>query len=178
MKNVKILLSVAVVTFLSTACGNLVQPSTGAVSNASTSSNGIATAQQCSASPNVSSVNSGGLQSQYSACANGTTVGSFELFKSDSAITNICIFPAQVSSGVISMYISNPYAAIESRYVSQCTSTQNPGIVVNFSGLAFNAVYVVDAANAGNMAQCIASGNISSCAYQLGFDFSYGQFKN
>ena len=184
MKNLKLLVSIIAVSVLSTACGNMTAPSSSTgtvVSSLNASGNnasGSSLAEKCSLAPNVMSLSDNGdVQSQYRACANGSTTGSMQLFKADAAQVTVCIFPARVTNQSISLFVSNPYAPVESRYVSQCTTTRNPGIVVNFSGLNFNAVYVVSANDANNMAACISSGQVASCAAYMGFQFSYGQFK-
>ena len=176
---IKSILALGLLMALSTACGKTTAPaSTGTVVSGLTSgTSGTSLAQQCSASPNVNSLsNANSTASQYRTCNNPNSAGSIELFKEDAATTNVCIFPAKVTNGSISLFISNPGAVDSSRYVVQCTTTRNPGIIVNFNGLDFNAIYVVNYADVNNMTTCIGSGTIGSCAAYFGFNVSYGQF--
>jgi hypothetical protein len=179
---------------LTSACGNIVTnpvlgtsssglqagATTNVVSSNANGTSGLDLAEQCSEAPNVVSTGmSESIYNEYHACdiSNGSTAG-VKIFGEDQTTKTVCIFPANQNNGQATVFLMNPEAAIENAYAVQCVSVNsNSGTTMAFPNLTFNSVYVVDQADVQSMAECLSSGELSACAANNGFSYSFGQFR-
>lgn len=151
-------------------------------STTQTSSSGSTMAQRCSSMPNVvGSGFSASVDREYRVCK-GSVIGSpatsIALFPEDAATKQVCVFPVQVAYGQTAVYVVNPYAAPINRYAVQCGVISGTGSILNFSSLTnMNGAYLVNYADAGNFAQCLATGNVTACAANYGIGYSVGYWQ-
>ena len=179
-------MAVALIT-LTSACGNVSGNSdvnhingynayTGS-SGAQSGYAGLSAAEQCSPSSNVNGQGTrSSYQNEFHACSGGTST--VKIFPADGGNRTVCIFPLQVVNYQTVPFVVNSYSSdYLNRYSYRCVNTSVSGSVANFSGISFNKIYVVDAANAQVFAACMAYGNVSACAEQTAMPYSYGQIQ-
>ena len=181
MKQLKILFFGLLSTGFITACGNTnYQPEQFAAQNSDVVSQISNTAylpanQQCAQTPNVLG-NDGAFSSEYRACNRGSTAGTIALYPSDSQVKGVCVVPVRLSTtGQANAIIANNMAPLATRYVYQCANVQASGSTLNFHGLNFNALYVVEAPKMALLAYCISTGDVGTCAAANGLSLSFGQ---
>jgi hypothetical protein len=179
------ILAIVGAAFIATACGNINSPtenfrtsSYGLTSDAGSTNPYLSPAQQCSETPNVvSSVYQYANGTQYRACK-GATNGAMnvKIFTFDNSTKSICMFPVQVVTGSTpTPFVVSPNSPAQSRYAMQCTTATGNGATLSFGSLPVAGVYVVDSANAGTFAQCLAYGDVDSCSSASGFTYSFGR---
>lgn len=140
----------------------------------------LSQATKCSAQPNINSTtNSYAPQTdrQYHACKANLVGGSssqIALFPADGTQKNICVFPVQYINNSPAVIVANPYAPASSRYVLQCGTVAGTGSVMNFSGISYQAAFIVNSVDASVFVNCLATGNLSYCAANMGIEFSAG----
>ena len=179
MKTSKILFC-AVIVCLTSACGKMADNNyTVATNSTGYSQSTVSTfsdAQQCSSQPNVIGYDGhDSVSSEYSVCGTSNAV---RVYAADQTTKTICAFPVNVSNGQVSVFINNPSAPPSNRYAYQCaTVTPNSAAAFTFGTANFNGLYIVDQANAVTMSTCLAYGNVSACASNVGFVYSQGQFR-
>ena len=179
MRNIKIFgLCLFAVGALS-ACGNVTQGRNqfgnysvvqdGASVQGSTVGSG-----QCNYSANITSADSFeiSVSNRYVGCK-GTT-GSVKLYSEDNASKTVCVFPVLYANGHSSVFISNPYADVSARYLTQCQNTDSSGTNFSFGSLSFNAVYVVNQDNVSAFSTCLASASLTACTADYGVQYSFG----
>ena len=181
MKQLKILFFGLIATASITACGNTnYQADQFATQNSDVVSQVSNTAylpsnQRCSQTPNVVG-NDGAFSNEYRACNYGTTAGQIALYPSDSQVKGVCMVPVRLSTtGQANAIIANSMAPLATRYVYQCANVQASGSIINFRGLNFNALYVVEAPKMALLAYCISTGDVGTCAAANGLSLSFGQ---
>ena len=183
MKNANISLCVLVVSFLATACGNIATntlndpalSSANAASTSGTLANSFSPSQQCNSNTNIHGPSyNNSISVEYTAC---NTNGALQVFPTDRNTKSICVFPAHIDGSNVSVYVGNANAAnYQDRYVYQCNTTSTAGAIFNFGQADMNGAYIVAQKDASTFATCLAYGDISMCASNVGLNYGYGQF--
>ncbi len=157
---------------------NGVQTSSDDITNTTNNTN-TTPELKCSNLPNVMG-NDNQVSSQYRTCKNGTTVGNIALYPADQTSKSVCVFPIQVTgqnqARALPVNPTSPNSIpVERRFIFQCATIQGTGSLIQFPGLAYNAVYVTNYQNARTMAYCLAYGDVTACAASVGISVSFGQ---
>ena len=148
--------------------------------NTNTTNNTNATPElKCSNLPNVMG-NDNQISSQYRTCKNGTTVGNIALYPADQTSKSVCVYPIQVTgqnqARALPVNPNSPTSLpVERRFIFQCATVQGSGSLIQFPGLAYNAVYITNYQNARTMSYCLAYGDVTTCAASVGISVSFGQ---
>ncbi len=105
----------------------------------------------------------------YTVCRHRTDESKIMLDLSPFIARKICVFPIEVIDAQNILTKANTQTG---GLFNQCTDLAASGAFVEFKGIQYNAVFVVDYANQQQMQQCLLSGNEYLCPA-----FSFGQFR-
>jgi hypothetical protein len=118
----------------------------------------------CPLDPNVQAVNDPNLNGtdEYKVCKD-TSAPSQILIHGETQVANqVCVIPAlSTASGVVAY----------TNQTIQCPMVASGGIYVNYAGLTYNAVYIVEAQNSAQLLTCLQTG------YNCPSTYSYGVFQ-
>ena len=166
MKNLKFGMSLVLLSFVLSACGNRVIKgenylSGGQFSSVSqASSNAYLPADmRCSESPNILA-NNGSTSLEFRGCKSAASQTAVKIFPTDDQNHSVCVFPSLNGS-------VNPN-------VYHCGMAQTSGSTLNFGSVNFNAVYIVDSAELQVMRACVQYGDIQTCATSGNLPLAYG----
>jgi hypothetical protein len=136
----------------------------------------------CPNTPNVLSNSDSSSYSnagKYTVCTQSSNISMIKIHGTTMGSNGICVFPVQYvdSSHVYfkpdlttGLPLSN--CATISSSSSSSGSSSGSGIELTFSGINFNAVFIVDDTNQGQMQTCLATANAGGCPL-----YSYGKFR-
>jgi hypothetical protein len=121
-------------------------------------------AYNCPLDPNVQAINDPNINGtdEYKVCKD-TSAPSQILIHGETEISNqVCVIPAYSSPTGVVAYTQETI---------QCPMVTAGGIYVNYAGLSFNAVYIVEAQNSAQLVTCLQTG------YNCPSTYSYGVFQ-
>ncbi len=167
MKFMRGIFSLSVLMVVTAACGNqqrhsdLVMPAEGT----GYTRYELTPALQCSGDVNIEDLK-GDSAREYRAC-NPNNAGTLKLYPALGQSETVCVFPASGQLPVLNAGIP----------VAKCGALSPNGNSISFTGLNFNAVYVVKYEKFNAMANCLKSNHPAACAQQGTFSYAYGLLK-
>lgn len=108
---------------------------------------------------------------KYTVCSNSTDITAIKVHGTTMGSSGICVFPVQYidSSHVYfkpDLTTGLPYS------ICQTVNSASSGLEFTFSGMNFNAVFIVDDTSQSQMQMCLANANAGGCPL-----YSYGKFR-
>jgi hypothetical protein len=171
MKVMRGIFSFCILLFLTAACGNqqrqpdVVMPASGS----GYSKYNLSPAIQCSDDPNIE-VLPGNSGQEYRAC-NPDRAGTLKLYPALGQSETLCVFPA---TGGLPLLNGTGKSA---KPIAKCGTLSASGNSISFTGLSFDAIYVVKYERYLEMAACLGTAHPAACAASKGFFYAYGLLK-
>lgn len=195
MKNLFLMAFSMALAFALTACGNIVDKTSGQLeARPDTTPTSTTTANQnqnltnpvanspslasCSTTNNIQVASPYFNNAQaFKACgASNNATNAVSLYASQQS-QNVCVFPVLMGANGPTVYTTNNTSSPTQQFVYSCGTVSTQGAVVSFNNVPnFNAVYVVDQSFINRFTACLAYGQLQTCLNQ-GVNFSYGQFR-
>jgi len=106
---------------------------------------------------------------QYSVCTHRSSESQILIQADSYQNEKLCIFPAQV---IDSKHIYVKPDTQTGAPWHQCIPQANSGIFADFTGIQYNAVFIIDGSDEYQMTKCLIGGNYYACP-----QYSFGQFR-
>jgi hypothetical protein len=112
---------------------------------------------------------------KYTVCSQTSNIANIKIHGTTMGSNGICVFPVQFidSSHVyFKPDLSTGLPMASCATISSSGTSSSSGIELTFTGISFNAVFIVDDSSKDMMQMCLANANAGGCPL-----YSYGKFR-